>query len=232
MALPGIEAMRSIALIGIVFTFAIDAGGIFFAFPGIDLWVSRQFYVAPTAFTLSGSPGAAIIRGSVEAITYALFLGLPLGLIFTWKLGRPVLGLDLRAWLFLILAFAIGPGLIVNAVLKEHWGRARPSQIVEFGGTRSFTPALVISDQCRSNCAFTSGDAALGFATAAFAFVVSPRRRKPVLAGGVALGSLYGVVRILQGGHFLSDVVFSLFFTLLPILLLNYLLLERRWTPS
>lgn len=219
-------------MIAIVVALGIGAGALFVSFPGIDLWVARQFYVAPTAFTLSGSPGAAIIRGSVEAITYALFLGLPLGLILAWKLGRPVLGLDRRAWLFLILAFAIGPGLIVNAVLKEHWGRARPSQIVDFGGTRSFTPALVVSDQCRSNCAFTSGDAALGFATSAFAFVVPPRRRKPVFAGGLALGSLYGAVRILQGGHFLSDIVFSLFFTLLPILLLNYLWLERRWTPS
>jgi len=31
----------------------------------------------------------------------------------------------------------IGPGLLVNTVFKEHWGRARPSQVEEFGGQQT-----------------------------------------------------------------------------------------------
>jgi lipid A 4'-phosphatase len=33
-------------------------------------------------------------------------------------------------WLFLVLCLSVGPGLVVNVLLKDQWGRARPVQIV------------------------------------------------------------------------------------------------------
>ena len=55
---------------------------------------------------------------------------------------RPVAGLDAKAWLFLFLGLLVGPGLVVNGILKDHWGRARPAEIIEFGGTAHFSPAF------------------------------------------------------------------------------------------
>ena len=59
----------------------------------------------------------------------------------------------------MIHAFCFGPGLVVNGVLKAFWGRARPSQILEFGGAAQFTPPVQIADQCARNCSFVSGEA-------------------------------------------------------------------------
>ena len=39
-----------------------------------------------------------------------------------------------RICLFLILVMLLGPGLLVNGVLKEYWGRPRPRNIIPFGG--------------------------------------------------------------------------------------------------
>ena len=48
-----------------------------------------------------------------------------------------------RVFAFIALLMVLGPGLLVNAVFKEYWGRPRPREIVEFGGQRVFVPPLV-----------------------------------------------------------------------------------------
>lgn len=120
-----------------------------------------------------------------------------------------------RAWLFLLLTLAVGPGLVTNLILKDNWDRARPIQIAEFGGSKLFTPPLVISNQCERNCSFVSGDAAFAFWLHSFAYVTPRRRRKVILMTGLAAGAGIGFMRILMGAHFLSDVFFAGFFTLL-----------------
>lgn len=107
---------------------------------------------------------------------------------------------------FLFVVLALGPGLLVNVVFKGEWGRARPSQIVDFGGSKTFSPAMVPADQCARNCSFVSGHASMGFFFIAFAWVFRDRRW---LWGGIVLGALVGLGRMAQGGHFLSDVVFA-----------------------
>ena len=111
--------------------------------------------------------------------------------------------------MFLAASLALGPGLIVNVLLKEHWGRARPSQITEFGGTAHYTPPLMMADQCTANCSFSSGHGALGFWLIAFALLAPPRWRPLAVGAALTFGVFVGVTRIAQGGHFLSDTVFS-----------------------
>ena len=43
-----------------------------------------------------------------------------------------------RAAVFLILSYALGPGLLVNVALKDNWGRPRPGHITQFGGDKHF----------------------------------------------------------------------------------------------
>ena len=106
------------------------------------------------------------------------------------------------------ISLVLGPAVVVNSVLKEHWDRARPRELQDFGGSKQFTPAWVKSNQCDRNCAFTSGHAAAGFSFIALYFVA----RSPLwLWLSLACGGLIGWTRIAVGAHFLSDVVFSFF---------------------
>jgi lipid A 4'-phosphatase len=43
-----------------------------------------------------------------------------------------------RISIFCLLVFLLGPGLIVNVILKDHWGRPRPRQVDLFGGTMQY----------------------------------------------------------------------------------------------
>ncbi len=113
-----------------------------------------------------------------------------------------------RVALYLLAALALGPGLVVHTVFKDHWGRARPRDVIEFGGDRTFTPAFVISDQCDRNCSFVAGHSSMGFYFLALAFLARRRRYRVYLAVG-GFGGLTGLGRIAQGAHFLSDVIFS-----------------------
>jgi lipid A 4'-phosphatase len=178
--------------------------------PGIDLWVSALFYRPGEGFFLSDWAVFRIVHDFLPAAVaaYVVFVVVLLGATILRR--RAVLGLDAKAALFLLLALALGPGLIVNTVFKDHWGRARPAQIVEFGGDKKFSRAFVPSDQCTRNCSFTAGDPSIGFYLVSIAFLAqAPRRRRWGVAGAVALGAALGVVRIAQGGHFLSDVIAS-----------------------
>lgn len=113
--------------------------------------------------------------------------------------------------LYLILALVIGPGLIVNAILKDHWGRPRPRDVVEFGGRYAYEAPLEI-DPASSGKSFPSGHATLGFYFYALAFVMGVKHKRyfyMLAAFATLYGALIGWVRIVQGGHFMSDVIWS-----------------------
>lgn len=185
-------------------------GGALIAVPAIDLAAAGLFHDPEHGFWLRQQPLVRFVYELTPWITRAVVTGLLLFLLGAWSVWRS------HAWwrthrrhaLYLLLVMIVGPGLLVNGVFKEHWGRARPSQVAEFGGTKQFTRAALPADQCAKNCSFVSGHASVGFFFLALAFV-DPRRRAGWLVFGVALGLGIGLVRMLQGGHFLSDVVFA-----------------------
>jgi lipid A 4'-phosphatase len=183
---------------------------VFLLFPGIDLWASRLLYGAESGFVLKGNVLFAHVHKYINYVPYALVLGS----LFLWlPHGFAFAPQKLRRWrpvaLFLVLVLALGPGLLANGLFKNQWGRARPGHLEEFGGTAHFTPAWVISDQCRKNCSFVCGDCSVGFTLVALAFV--SRRSRLWFGLGVAAGGAIGLMRMGQGGHFLSDVIFAFF---------------------
>ncbi len=96
--------------------------------------------------------------------------------------------------------------LNVNILLKNMWGRARPNDIVPFGGAEEFTPWYKIGDTCVSNCSFVSGDASVGFLLIVFYFITM---KNAYLYLAIAMGVLLGIIRVVAGGHFFSDIIFS-----------------------
>jgi membrane-associated PAP2 superfamily phosphatase len=112
---------------------------------------------------------------------------------------------------FVLLFLALGPGLLVNMLLKEEFGRARPREIVEFGGSHSFTQFWQ-PGEAGTNSSFPSGHAAIAFAAAAPWFVLREKQRLAAvvfLLLGLLFGCLVGMARILQGAHFLSDILWA-----------------------
>jgi lipid A 4'-phosphatase len=107
-----------------------------------------------------------------------------------------------------LVAF-LGNGLLVHEALKNQVGRPRPNQVQEMGGAVPFVPALQVSQSCARNCSFVSGHAAMGFGFIAFGMWASVQGRRRWMLTGLLMGSTIGLVRIVQGGHFLSDIVFA-----------------------
>jgi lipid A 4'-phosphatase len=189
---------------------AVLAAALFLLAPGIDLWAAGLFHRPDAGFFLSQWAPVRAIYAGVPVLTDAIVIGVPALYLVSLLRGRAFWRIDGRAALFLLLALALGPGLVVNTVLKDHWGRARPSQVTEFGGTQRFTPALLPADQCQRNCSFPAGHPAIGFYLVSFALLIpEPRRRRLAIAAAVAAGAVVGLARMAEGGHFLSDVVFS-----------------------
>lgn len=187
----------------LVFLFAI----VFSVFPEIDIQVAAYFFDGERFYNKrEGFLG--FIYQATPAITITTILICFMSTIRLIYAHKPFFGLDKRAIIFLLATLAVGPGIISNAILKTHWDRARPVQIEAFGGSATFTPALVPSDQCDKNCSFVSGHAAIGFFVMAFGFVYA-HRKYVWISTGIATGLLAGLARIAQGGHFLSDVLFA-----------------------
>ena len=203
---------------------------VFWSYPQIDLIVSGLFYSPENGFFLGNNP-LVLLSYRLFARLQFVVLGL---LLLSWIVARFYKRAKhryTRAVVFLFLLLLMGPGLIVNMGLKENWGRARPREVTEFGGQQQFTPALIPASQCDRNCSFVSGHAALGFYLIGVAWVIRKRRW---LVAGIILGSLVGAGRILQGGHFLGDVIFSFWAVYFSAVLLDWLsrLLQQAAQPE
>jgi membrane-associated phospholipid phosphatase len=183
------------------------AAGAFVAFPGIDLAVSGWFGDLALGFPLAGSVAIGALRSLLLAATGGVLLA-----AFTAAL----LGAFSRAWRpFVLSAFALGPGLLVNGVIKRMSGRVRPINVEAFGGPLPFQPAFDFSGPCGSGCSFVSAEtAAVGVAMMCLVLVAAPRlgprSRRAVTVLAVLSVLVVAAIRVSFGAHFLSDVLGSI----------------------
>lgn len=122
---------------------------------------------------------------------------------------RVYCGITDKVIIFTTGTMFLGPIVIVNGIFKMFWGRARPRDIAEFGGDKSFSLPLQISDQCHWDCSFMSGHTAVAFWLLAPALLTPQKWRQSAVSAAIIFGIITAVVRVGQGAHFFSDVVFS-----------------------
>jgi lipid A 4'-phosphatase len=221
---PGETKFRREFLIGAA-ALVVPLGTFLVLHPELDLALSTTFW------EMCPPPKAGRPWCTTETVTMArqlfiaLFALLALAtLAVTTRVliaRRRWLGLDQARCLFMIAVLIVGPGVVANLAFKENLGRARPRDVVDFGGTKAFTPALVPSRECARNCSFISGEASSLYAAFFALALLIPQYRLALLIGGIAAGSLAGLVRMIQGAHFLSDVLFAGIFMAMTVSLLH-----------
>ena len=178
---------------------------LFAFFPELDIFVSSLFYDTDKGFYLGGIEPFDFLHKRLGWII-ALFIIASLGYAFIVKKKRKFPALDKKGVAFLLTFLLIGPGLVTNTILKEHSGRVRPVNTEIFGGDKAFTPYYKTDGACTHNCSFVSGHAAAGFFFLAFGYLF---RSKRVFALAMLFGLAVATARVVQGGHFLSDVIFA-----------------------
>lgn len=190
---------------------------VFVLLPGLDLSAAGLF-AGPEGHFMGDTPLGRAARRLFEAVPFMILIGY--GALYGLRRFGGV-----RLWapngagvLVMALSLALGPGLLVNTVLKDHSHRPRPAQVDRFGGPDAFRPFYRFDGACLRNCSFVSGEGSTAFWTIAPALLVPLAYRAPAVAAALLFGTLTGLLRMAFGGHFLSDTVFGALLTWLVVL--------------
>jgi len=203
-----------------------------FRFSDLDMTIQAYFYSPhyEGGFNQYAQPWYFLYEyGGLPTVCVGVVSALLLLASFFWRRVRG----SRRAALFTLLLLLVGPCLVANLIFKSHWGRPRPRHLLVFNPESSspktsmvFAP-VGVAGGAGSNSSFPSGHASAAF------FLIFPffllRRRRPAmawlaLAGGIVYGGVVGLGRIVQGGHFATDVIWALAFVYFSGLVLYYLM--------
>jgi membrane-associated PAP2 superfamily phosphatase len=205
----------------IALAIAVVTGLVFGFYPGLDLEVARYFHAFEdrnnNMFALRLFPPLMKARDTGLWIGTILVAPAVCAIIVKLLLPPRRMLISGRATVFLITTMALAPGLLVNVLLKDHWGRPRPIDVTQFGGDQHFVAWWNPRGDCSSNCSFVSGDVAGAVWTIAPAALAPPHWRALAYAAALALGVGMGTIRMMAGAHFPSDVVFAGIFTFLIV---------------
>jgi len=191
---------------------------VFGLYPQFDLAISALFY-DPLRHVWPATNNRLLgLHRDFSAYLAAILviIAIVLGVIGVVRRGASGLTLRRSAW-FLIGSCLLGPGLIVNTLLKPEWGRPRPADVIDFSGRLAFVPWWNPFGACDSNCSFVSGETSLAFWILAWALVVPQRYRAATAVAALLNCVVLGAGRIAMGGHFMSDVLFGAIVTALAI---------------
>jgi membrane-associated phospholipid phosphatase len=188
---------------------------LFALWPSLDLKVAQTFFEAGRF--VGRNPAGVGLRTLFYYAPYVLLAGSLLAFAARFfKLSSS--GPDGRAVIFLVASLALGPGLLVNGVLKEQSHRPRPEQTIAFGGPWAFRPYETFDGECKRNCSFVSGEVATAAWTLAPALLAPPMLRPWAVAAALLFTAVEAKLRMAFGGHYLSDVTLAALFTFLIVL--------------
>lgn len=195
---------------------------------GLDLRLARLFH----------TPGATRPFAAGSVFPWRFFHGIAavsvsiLALGALGALAASYLSPRRRSWhnasTAILLALTLGPGLIVNLGLKNHWGRPRPCHVKEFGGAWAYQDAMT-PDHGGKGKSFPCGHSSAGFVLSIFFLLF--RKSRPRLAWlllilSIVYGGALGLGRMAEGGHFASDVVWSALLVFAANLVVYYFILN------
>lgn len=215
------------------------AVALFTGVPSVDLSISRLFWNPDTGFALVDRASWSWLRHSLWNIEILVVCLAAVGCVIGIVQRRLFLGLPARVWGYVVALFLLVPVLAVNGGFKSFSGRARPAEVVEFGGDRVFTPAWEFADQCRRNCSFVSGEVssavALGLSIWLAAVLwrgLEHWQRVYLQVVAVFIPVFISVQRLATGRHFASDIIFAVLITLGMALALYALFLRVARGPG
>ncbi len=203
--------------------------GLFFALaifaklPGLDLLVSANYYNAEAGFFHRDAPMVRALYDWTPILGRALVVVLLLFALSAPRISRMLVrrgkaemaqrckGPLRHAAVVAVCCALLGPGLVIEGVLKNTVGRPRPVQVEQFGGTQVYQGPFVQGKDPKHHRSFVSSHAAAGFALISLGLTCGPVWRRRWLLIGIVTGGIVGLGRMMQGGHFLSDVIFAFY---------------------
>lgn len=102
------------------------------------------------------------------------------------------------------------PAVVINFALKDYTGRPRPRDIDHFGGAAAYLRVGELGEPGEHK-SFPSGHAGIAFFLMVPFFLLRHRYRWAwmILVLGLGYGALMGFVRMVVGGHYPTDVLWS-----------------------
>lgn len=178
-------------------------------FSRLDLIIQSQFYSDESVWFLVESKfwnffyKIGIVPGFLLALS-----GLAIISLSYWRS-------KFRPWrksaVMILFVFVVAPGLIINLTFKEHWGRPRPRETVDFTGKEKFHYVWE-KGKTGNGKSFPCGHCSMGFIMAIPYLFLRKKHKSAAYAfllSGLVLGILIGMARITAGGHYFSDVIWS-----------------------
>ncbi len=196
--------------LNILIRLAVIVSFIFMVMPVIDITVSGWFADRAGQFPLHENWFLLTLRDLHRALPAIIVPALLACLMMQGLFNRHWLPAPHKL-LYILSVYAIGAAAIVHG-LKYLVGRARPNEIMEFGGTMFFSPAWQIARSCQNSCSFPSGESASAMAMLAIPLVLGGANRRPLLIVTGFAALVFSLNRVVMGAHFLSDVTLSWLF--------------------
>ncbi|GAB4355254.1 MAG: phosphatase PAP2 family protein [Oricola sp.] len=199
--------------------------------PDLDLAVARRFFDAAacaasrhetwcSGFPYGAVPALVFIRELLHPVPAMIGIVIAVMLAVELWMGKRWNEAGVRLKAVLVSSLVLGPGLVVNGVLKTYWGRPRPWMTEDFGGWLSFVEAGTRTDLCAANCSFVSGEAAVAGWLMCLALLLAVRRNvwAALVVGAVSV--VMAGLRVVFGAHYFSDAVLAYWMTVAIFLVL------------
>ena len=195
-------------LYSILFTFVVAS--IFIFYPELDIEFSRIFFLEESKkFYYVDNTFLKIISNLAYCLAFLLLLYNFISLIKK-KISNQLFNLSFyKIELTVLLVFLIGSVIIIQCCSKHYFGRPRPIYIKEFGGNLIFSPAFKVSNECKYNCSFVSFHTSIGLLFFFHSLGSASAKKYFMIFASCLLTLILGLTRIIQGNHFLSDVIIA-----------------------
>jgi lipid A 4'-phosphatase len=196
----------------------------------VDLTLQRSFYEpVQKFFPAEWNPTLNAVRdnGIIAIVTCGVYNVLAGVQFLSGRLPM----FRVRTAVYLTSSLIFGPGIVVNMILKDYWGRFRPYAVTQFGGIEHYTDWWVLGD-CRGNCSFVSGEVAVAAWLFGPAMLLPAPWRNAAIAAVAAFTAFVSFSRMAAGKHFLTDTLFAVLVVTGILMLMHRLIMEPKAVPQ